>query len=95
MISLEIDTPSWWRSQFNPEVNEIGLRYDFDLINEITDVAHIWNFSTKKRAARRYNSGNAKRNAGMQLGVKTSYCAYSARKTVAQLVKIVSTIWSI
>lgn len=56
IISIEIDTLSWCRSQFKPKVNESGLRYVIDLIDEIRDVAYIQEFAAKKRVTRRYNS---------------------------------------
>lgn len=38
MLPIEINIPSWWCSQFNPEVNEEWLRCVVDLINEIRDM---------------------------------------------------------
>lgn len=52
---IEIDTPSWLRSQFNQEVNDAWLNYATDLIEEVRDVAHIREGSTKKKANMRYN----------------------------------------
>lgn len=47
MVSIVIDTPSWWRSQFNLEVNESEIICAADLINEIRDVSYTREFTSK------------------------------------------------
>lgn len=49
----EIDAPTWKCAQFNEEEKETRLRCATDLIDEIRDVAHVMEFSTKQGAAKR------------------------------------------
>lgn len=56
MIPVEIDTPFWWRSQFNDETNKAILEYAPDLIDKLRKVTHVLEFTRKHRAAKRYNS---------------------------------------
>lgn len=56
MLFIEIGMYSWRLSQFDQEIKKAWLEYDADLVNEIREVAHIWEFFAKHRASRRYNS---------------------------------------
>lgn len=55
-LYIKIDTPSWRHSRFNAEENKAVLRRANKLMNKTRDVAHIQEFSAKKRAAKSYNS---------------------------------------
>lgn len=55
MLPVKINMPSWWRSQFNEEENEAGLRRDAKLIDDTSDVSHIQEFSVKQIADISYN----------------------------------------
>lgn len=56
MLVVEINTPSWRRSQFNEEENKVGLKCVAYLINEFREVSHVREFTTKHRVGIRYNS---------------------------------------
>lgn len=56
MLPVEIDTPTWWCSRLNGKENGAGQWCVADLIDEMYDVTHITEFSTKQRATIRYNS---------------------------------------
>lgn len=56
VLLVEINTPSWRRSQFNEEANKVGLKCSSDLVDELREVAHIREFATKHMVIIRYNS---------------------------------------
>lgn len=56
MLSIEIDTTSWQRSQFNLDVNNTRLKCALYLVDELRDVTHIQQLSSKHIAVGRYNS---------------------------------------
>lgn len=56
MLPIKIDTPTQKLSQFNTEENKVRLICAPGLINKTKDVAHIMEFSPKKRSTIRYIS---------------------------------------
>lgn len=49
MLPVEINTPTWRRSQLNLEENEVGLKSVASLIDEMRDVTHVMEFLAKQR----------------------------------------------
>lgn len=49
MLPVEINTPTWRRSQLNLEENEVGIRSVANLIDEMRDVTHAMEFFAKQR----------------------------------------------
>lgn len=56
MFHVEIDMPSWCRSQFSQEVNDAWLKCVAGLINKVRYVTYFQEFAANQRATRRYNS---------------------------------------
>lgn len=53
MLSVEIEMPSWQRTQFNGEADEIGLKYEIDMIDEVIEATHAREFATKHKSTPR------------------------------------------
>lgn len=47
ILQVEIDTPIWRLAWFNEEENEIELRREVDLVEKISEIAHIRKFIAK------------------------------------------------
>lgn len=45
--------PSWQRTQFNGEADEIGLKYEIDMIDEVIEATHAREFATKHKSTPR------------------------------------------
>ncbi|MCI06644.1 gag-pol polyprotein, partial [Trifolium medium] len=56
MIPVEIQPPSWRRETVTLQENNAALQENLDLLPELREKAHLREFYTKQRAARKYNT---------------------------------------
>lgn len=55
MIPVEMNTPTWRRLAFNEIINSESLDILEDLLDEVRKIAHVREFASKQRIARRFN----------------------------------------
>jgi len=56
MLPIEVGEPTIWWELDNLKMNDECLKIELDLLQELRDMAKIWEEACKQRASRRYNS---------------------------------------